>query len=56
MAIPQTMLSVVARDEVHLQFSLKDDVDRGRLIKMIGKLWESEDTGIADTTLNKNHQ
>src|SRR5690348_11783471 len=56
MAIPQTMLSVVARDEVHLQFSLKDDVDRGRLFKMLGKLWESEETGIADPTLNKNHQ
>src|SRR6185369_13597551 len=56
MAIPQTMLSVVARDEVHLQFWLKDDVNRGLLFKTLGKLWESEITGIADPTLNKNHQ
>src|SRR5258708_34285793 len=56
MAIPQTMLSVVARDEVHLQFRLKDDVDRGQLFKALGKLWESELTGIADPTLNKHHQ
>jgi putative iron-dependent peroxidase len=56
MAIPQTMLSVVARDEVHLQFRLKDDVERGRLFKTLGKLWESKETGIADPTLNKHHQ
>jgi putative iron-dependent peroxidase len=56
MAIPQTMLSVVARDEVHLQFRLKNDVDRGQLFKTLGKLWESELTGIADPTLNKHHQ
>lgn len=29
MAIPQTMLSVVARDEVHLQFMLKQGSDLG---------------------------
>lgn len=56
MAISQTMLSVVARDEVHLQFRLKDDVDRGQLFKTLGKLWESEITGIADPTLNQHHQ
>ncbi len=56
MAIPQTMLSVVARDEVHLQFRLKDDVDDRQLFKALGKLWESELTGIADPTLNKHHQ
>src|SRR5438445_1772581 len=56
MAIPQTMLSVVARDEVHLQFRLQDGVDRGKLFKTLGKLWESEITGIADPTLNKHHQ
>lgn len=56
MAIPQTMLSVVARDEVHLQFRLKDNVDGRKLFKTLGKLWESEITGIADPTLNKNHQ
>jgi len=56
MAISQTMLSVVARDEVHLQFRLKGDVDRGQLFKALGKLWESEITGIADPTLNKHHQ
>ena len=56
MAIPQTMLSVVARDEVHLQFRLKDGIDRRQLFKTLGKLWESELTGIADPTLNKHHQ
>ncbi|HEV8593336.1 MAG TPA: Dyp-type peroxidase [Pyrinomonadaceae bacterium] len=56
MAISQTMLSVVARDEVHLQFKLKDDVDRGQFFKTLGKLWESEVTGIADPTLNQHHQ
>ena len=56
MVIPQTMLSVVARDEVHLQFRLKDDVDRGQLFKTLGKLWESEVTGIGDPTLNQHHQ
>ena len=56
MAISQTMLSVVARDEVHLQFRLKDDVDRGQFFKTLGMLWESEVTGIADPTLNQHHQ
>jgi putative iron-dependent peroxidase len=56
MAIPQTMLSVVARDEVHLQFKLMDDFDRRTFFKVLGKLWESEVTGIADPTLNKRHQ
>ena len=56
MAIPQTMLSVVARDEVHLQFALKKSTDIGRLFKTLGKLWESEITGIADPTLNQHHQ
>jgi putative iron-dependent peroxidase len=50
------MLSVVARDEVHLQFRLRDDVDRRRLFRTLGKLWESEVTGIADPTLNRHHQ
>lgn len=56
MAIPQTMLSVVARDEVHLQFVLKQDIDLGQLFKTLGKLWEAEITGIADPTLNRHHQ
>lgn len=56
MAIPQTMLSVVARDEVHLQFALKENVDIGQFFKTLGKLWESEVTGIADPTLNQHHQ
>src|SRR5580693_5368108 len=56
MAIPQTMLSVVARDEVHLQFMLKQGVDLGQLFKVLGKLWEAEITGIADPTLNRHHQ
>ena len=56
MAIPQSMLSVVARDEVHLQFRLRDDADRRRLFKTLGKLWESDITGIGDPTLNKHHQ
>ena len=50
------MLSVVARDEVHLQFRLRDDADRRRLFKTLGKLWESDVTGIGDPTLNKHHQ
>lgn len=50
------MLSVVARDEVHLQFRLKDNADREQLFKTLGKLWESEVTGISDPTLNKHHQ
>ena len=56
MAISQTMLSVVARDEVHLQLRLKTDIDRGKFFKVLGKLWESELTGIADPTLNSHHQ
>lgn len=56
MAIPQSMLSVVARDEVHLQFRLRDDADRRKLFKILGKLWESDVTGIGDPTLNKHHQ
>ncbi|MGB7193358.1 MAG: Dyp-type peroxidase [Collimonas pratensis] len=56
MAIPQTMLSVVARDEVHLQFMLKQGCDLGQLFKTLGKLWEAEITGIADPTLNRHHQ
>ena len=56
MAIPQTMLSVVARDEVHLQFTLKANADIKQLFNTLGKLWESEITGIADPTLNQHHQ
>ena len=56
MATSQTMLSVVARDEVHLQFSLKADVDIQRLFQVLGKLWEPEITGITDPTLNEHHQ
>jgi putative iron-dependent peroxidase len=56
MAIPQTMLSVVARDEVHLQFMLKPDVDIRPFLKTLGKLWESEITGIADPTLNQRYR
>lgn len=56
MTIPQTMLSVVARDEVHLQFTLKENADIGRLFGILGKLWEPEITGIADPTLNRHHQ
>ncbi len=56
MAIPQTMLSVVARDEVHLQFTLKKNADISVFFKTLGKLWESEITGIADPTLNQHHQ
>jgi putative iron-dependent peroxidase len=48
MAIPQTMLSVVARDEAHLQFKLKDDVKLLMFFKILGKLSESELTGVAD--------
>jgi len=56
MAIPQTMLSVVARNEIHMQFKFKDGIDRGLFFRSIGKLWESEITGISDPTLNKHHQ
>lgn len=56
MAIPQTMLSVVARDEVHLQFTLKQGIDTGQFFKALGKLWEPEITGIADPTPNRHHQ
>jgi putative iron-dependent peroxidase len=56
MATPQTMLSVVARDEVHLQFTLKETADLELFFKTLGKLWESEITGIADPTLNRHHQ
>jgi len=42
MAIPQTMLSVVARDEVHLRLSLKENVDLKQFFKTLGKLWESK--------------
>ena len=56
MAIPQSMLSVVARDEVHLQFNVKAGVDMRQLFKLLGKLWESEVTGILDPTLNRHHQ
>ena len=56
MAIPQSMLSVVARDEVHLQFNVKAGVDMRQLFKLLSKLWESEVTGILDPTLNRHHQ
>lgn len=56
MAIPQTMLSVVARDEVHLQFKLREDIYIRQLFKTLGRLWESEITGIGDPTLNNHHQ
>jgi putative iron-dependent peroxidase len=56
MAIPQTMLSVVARDEIHLQFALKENTDIRDLFKVLGKLWEAGITGIADPTLNRHHQ
>lgn len=56
MADPQSMLSVVARDEVHLQFRLREKCDQKALFAALGKLWESEITGIADPTLNSNHQ
>ncbi|MQR02450.1 Dyp-type peroxidase [Glaciimonas soli] len=56
MATPQTMLSVVARDEVHLQFTLKEHADSKEFFKTLGKLWESEITGIADPALNQHHQ
>lgn len=56
MPIPQSMLSVVARDEVHLQFALKADVDLPQFFKALGKLWEAEITGIADPTLERDHQ
>ncbi|AMO95347.1 hypothetical protein CFter6_2679 [Collimonas fungivorans] len=38
MAIPQTMPSVAARDEVHLQFTLKQGIDTGQFFKALGKL------------------
>lgn len=50
------MLSVVARDEVHLQFALKENVNIEQFFKALGKLWEPEITGIADPTLNQHHQ
>jgi len=56
MAVPQTMLSVVARDEVHLQFSLKPDTDPRKLLRILGRLWEADLTGIVDPTLNARHQ
>lgn len=56
MAIPQTMLSVVARDETHLQFALKQNADIPALFKALGKLWESDITGIADPTLAPGHE
>ena len=56
MAVPQSMLSVVARDEVHLQFSLKPDTDTRRLLHVLGRLWEADLTGIVDPTLNAHHQ
>ena len=56
MAVPQTMLSVVARDEVHLHFSLKPDTDPRKLLRILGRLWEADLTGIVDPTLNARHQ
>lgn len=56
MAGSQSFLSVVARDEVHLQFRFKESVDVKSLMKAIGSLWENETTGIGDPTLNENHQ
>ncbi|MDN2712655.1 Dyp-type peroxidase [Janthinobacterium sp. SUN118] len=56
MAIPQSMLSIVARDEVHLQFTLKAGVAMGSLFKALGALWDAGTTGIADPTLNRHHQ
>lgn len=56
MAIPQTMLSVVARDEAHLQFALKKNADIPALFKALGKLWESDITGIADPSLERGHE
>ncbi len=56
MAIPQTMLSVVARDEVHLQFALKEGVDIRALFQELGKLWAAGITGITDPTLAPDHE
>lgn len=39
MAIPQSMLSVVARDEVHLQFTIKAGIEPRQLFGVLGKLW-----------------
>jgi putative iron-dependent peroxidase len=56
MAIPQSMLSVSSRDEVHLQFSLKPGAHIAQLLRAVGRLWEAEITGISDPTLNARHQ
>lgn len=56
MAIPQTILSVVARDEVHLQFTLKKNTNIEQFFNILGKLWEPEITGITDPTLDRNHE
>lgn len=50
------MLSVVARDEVHLQFRFREETDHTSHFAVLGKLWESEITGISDPTLNRHHQ
>lgn len=56
MAIPQSMLSIVARDEVHLQFNIKAGVEPRQLFRVLGALWDAGLTGILDPTLNRHHQ
>lgn len=41
---------------MHLQFRFKENLLRDHLFRTLGKLWESEVTGIAAPTLNKHHQ
>ena len=56
MANPQSFLSHVTRDEVHLQYRFKPNMDEKQFLNALGKLWESKITGINDPTLNENHE
>ena len=56
MANPQPFLSHVTRDEVHLQYQFKHNMDEKLFLKALGKLWESKITGINDPTLNDHHE
>lgn len=56
MANPQFFLSHVTRDEVHLQYKFKPNMDVKQFLKALSQLWESKITGINDPTLNQNHE
>lgn len=56
MTTPQAFLSHVSRDEIHLQYKFKKNMDVKQFFKALGKLWEARVTGINDPTLNKNHE